>query len=376
MTWSKPLSQAYDFPVKVGLITFNNETKCECELTSCLEDFRDEMDAINCSGETKLFDAINLAQQKLTNHPYDVRKKKCVKRIIILSDGKDTSSGIEAYEVAKQLQSKNIICDAITIGAEENCKLKAIVKSTGGYCFNPRILQHALMINELEVMLFSKQRPIRKKNKWIKNQYDLTRLYYDEYDLCDEENQPLHRNKEDSIYECHTMTSIDNEFKEEVNETVDVKRIMAELKFLQKNPHPAIDIYLSDLSTWYLVIQGPDSTVYANGCFLMKCVFSKQYPTVAPEITFITPIKHCNINSTGRICHSILSRNYTSDVNMKIILDCIYGLLLQPDTSDPLDSVLALSFFQANGDYEAYIISYVNKYAKKTREQWRKELSV
>lgn len=53
---------------------------------------------------------------------------------------------------------------------------------------------------------------------------------------------------------------------------------------------------------------------------------------------------HCNINSSGRICHSILDRNYTTDTRVKEILDAIFGLLLIPEPEDPLDSTIASEY--------------------------------
>jgi len=82
---------------------------------------------------------------------------------------------------------------------------------------------------------------------------------------------------------------------------------------------------------------GPDSTPYKEGTFVLYCRFPPNYPQAAPEIRFVTPVKHCNINCYGRICHSIFDRNYTVDTNMSTILECIYGLLLNPDVTDPLD---------------------------------------
>lgn len=70
-------------------------------------------------------------------------------------------------------------------------------------------------------------------------------------------------------------------------------------------------------------------------------------------------IYHCNVNSSGRICHSVFDRNYTTDTSIGIILSCLYGLLLEPEPDDPLDryvhspikwsSVLYLWVTQARG---------------------------
>jgi ubiquitin-protein ligase len=59
---------------------------------------------------------------------------------------------------------------------------------------------------------------------------------------------------------------------------------------------------------------------------------------------------------------------------MTMILQCIYGLLLNPDVNDPLNTNLASLYYEATGQYEAQIVEYVNRYALKNRDQWRKKL--
>jgi hypothetical protein len=60
---------------------------------------------------------------------------------------------------------------------------------------------------------------------------------------------------------------------------------------------------------------------------------------------------------------------------MQMVLQCVYGLMLNPDIEDPLDTNLAFSFFAATGGYEAEIIQHVQHHAKeRNRESWREEL--
>jgi ubiquitin-protein ligase len=80
------------------------------------------------------------------------------------------------------------------------------------------------------------------------------------------------------------------------------------------------------------------------------------------------------VNNYGRVCHSIFTRNWSADTSMAKILDTIYGLLLTPDKSDPLDSIQALRAYDDSGEYEATILQSVERHAKKTRAEWRKEL--
>ena len=58
-----------------------------------------------------------------------------------------------------------------------------------------------------------------------------------------------------------------------------------------------------------------------------------------------------------------------------MLLDCVYGLLLSPDTDEPLDSVLAMSFYSGTGIYETSIIDVTKRHATaRTRAQWRAHL--
>jgi len=141
------------------------------------------------------------------------------------------------------------------------------------------------------------------------------------------------------------------------------KLIMKQLKIIMNNPHSSIHLDATNLYIWKVIIDGPSGTPYNGGKWMLRIWFNGEYPSEPPLIKFITPIKHCNINNYGRICHSILSRNYIPTINMSVILDCIYGLLLNPDTADPLDTNLAMAYYNADGSYEAQIIEYTKLYS-------------
>lgn len=94
------------------------------------------------------------------------------------------------------------------------------------------------------------------------------------------------------------------------------------------------------------------------------------------QVRFVTPIKHANVNPHGRICLSILDRNYTVETTLHNVLASIFGLLLQPETSDPVDTTLAQLFYKADGSYEATILAHVRTHASsKSLAQWKAELA-
>ena len=60
---------------------------------------------------------------------------------------------------------------------------------------------------------------------------------------------------------------------------------------------PALRFLLLPLN---LFVAGPGDTVYAGGCWLAYVRFPIDYPMMGPEIRFVTPIHHCNVNTHGK----------------------------------------------------------------------------
>ena len=130
---------------------------------------------------------------------------------------------------------------------------------------------------------------------------------------------------------------------------------MSELKHMMiaKNRNKDIDVFPTDsLGFWRVVMAGPGDTPYAGGAFQLWVKFPSDYPSRAPEIRFLTPIKHTNVNGNGKICHNILDRDW--DANKKAIdaLNHVLQLLVIPEPDTPLDSVLAGLYKTDKGKYE------------------------
>lgn len=278
-----------------------------------------------------------------------------------------------------------MVCDSIFIGMEdeEESMLKAISVATGGYRFRPNTLKEALHLNELETVLSTAEREPRHVSE-IRASYGFTQQClnkpYDDASSATRKAEPLLAKKVMSLHDAVNRRNQDQEsIPLGVSRTRDSsRRIMIEMKKLLKYPHPAIDIYPcceNDMGFWRLVLEGPDSTPYAQGTWLLYLKFPADYPALAPELRFVTPIFHCNINSQGKICHSILDRNWTPDMQLSTVFECIFGLLLSPDTSDPLDSQNALLFYDDSGGYEGAIIERTKKHASRSRSMWHGLLS-
>ena len=123
------------------------------------------------------------------------------------------------------------------------------------------------------------------------------------------------------------------------------------------------------------MLEAPKLTPYEGGVFRLYIEFTKDYPDKPPNIRFITPIYHCNINSAGRICHMILDRFYSPAVRIKEILGHIYGLLLEATPDDPLDSYKATLLSTNRPEYMQQAKAFTQLHAQnKTKRGVRIEI--
>lgn len=150
-----------------------------------------------------------------------------------------------------------------------------------------------------------------------------------------------------------------------------VRRLHAEMRSLHRQSHPAFEVFPceDDLTVWQLILEGPEGTPYESGSWIVYLLFPEEYPDSAPKVRFLTPVRHPNINGNGRVCHSILDRNWTPDTSVLFVLNSVYGLFLQPDISDAVDTNLAYSLSSDAAAHHAQIRAHVRKHASTPRAE-------
>ncbi|XP_072045592.1 uncharacterized protein [Amphiura filiformis] len=357
-------SMAYNFQHVVGLVTFNSTPTVTGRLTEFFVEFKAKLEKMRAFGMTAIYDGISTAIDQFEE--IKARFPHCKRRIICLSDGVDTKSTSNPVTIAKKLELEKIVLDAIHIGTENDQTLKGLCHASGGYCFRPINIVEASKLFELETMLSSTVREERSSQP-VRSSSDLERLSrtrpYDDH--------PEHRLPSDVR---GPVTNTDLSLKYAANKGQSamatrpiVFRVMQEMSKIHRKPHPAFKIFPSqnNVCFWRIFMTGPTGTPYENGVFALFADFPNNYPTVPPVVRFITPIHHCNINSVGRICHSIFDRDYSSDITMYKILSAIYGLLMTPEPDDPLDTVVAEEYHTDPTEYNTKARKMTRKHAAK-----------
>ncbi|KAJ7581814.1 hypothetical protein C8J56DRAFT_1029289 [Mycena floridula] len=362
----------------LGLVTFSDSAATKQQLTPIFENFRQELDNVSAQGDTAVYDALEKAGDMLVNFRPDMPDLR--KRIIIVTDGDDTSSVGDPKDVCKVLVKHNIIVDSVQVGEDHDPTLHAISVVTGGYRFYPETsLGDALSIFDLETMLNSAERPARLPMKGFRSLQPYKNTFHhpiDEITMDIFPKRAEHSKLRQSVKPA-AAASAARTFSTDDR----LKRIMQEIKAVVADPHPQIDVYVNDedISFLKLILVAPDDAEdekcpYKDGCFLLTCDLPEGYPRDPPEIRFVTFILHPNVSKQGKVCIAELGRLWSSDISLKEIFSLIYGLLLEPDLENPLEIQASLKYYDDDGTYALLAAEAVQEHAWKTREAWRTEL--
>jgi len=134
-----------------------------------------------------------------------------------------------------------------------------------------------------------------------------------------------------------------------------------------------INLSNNNIFEWEFTLKGPKYSPYSGGLFHLKAFFPKNYPDSPPEICFITPIYHLEVNhkyfnsldaeKLGHICSPILNW-WNPKTTMKELILSIFPFFysqIMPDSPYGLDR--AEEFFNNNSLFERKIKFFTQKYA-------------
>jgi ubiquitin-protein ligase len=118
-----------------------------------------------------------------------------------------------------------------------------------------------------------------------------------------------------------------------------INRLINDVKYIKRNPLDSNGIYYlhdeDDLMTGYALIIGPKDTVYENGYYFFKLIFTPEYPNEPPLVKYMTNGGNVRFNpnlyTDGKVCVSLLNtwtgEQWTSCQNISSILLALCTLL-------------------------------------------------
>ena len=158
-----------------------------------------------------------------------------------------------------------------------------------------------------------------------------------------------------------------------------LERIIEEFKDINRNPISNCGVTVglvneNDYTEWKVSLLGPKDTSYKNGLFFLSIKFPNDYPNKAPEVCFLTPIYHVNVNpkapktfgdgneSLGHVCISTLNW-WKPEYRMREVLTNIFALFYMANPDSPYGLDRADEFRDNRAVYEEKIKAFTKKYA-------------
>lgn len=127
-------------------------------------------------------------------------------------------------------------------------------------------------------------------------------------------------------------------------------RLKRELSLLATEPPPGITCWqdTDQMGDLRAQIIGGANTPYEKGVFTLEVTIPERYPFEPPQIRFLTPIYHPNIDSAGRICLDVLKLPpkgaWRPSLSIATVLASIQLLMAEPNPDDPLMADISSEF--------------------------------
>ena len=150
--------------------------------------------------------------------------------------------------------------------------------------------------------------------------------------------------------------------------------INQEFNDLQMNPIASIGVVVgmpdpNNPYEWRCTMMGPTDTSFGGGLFYLKINFPPDYPNSAPEVRFITPIYHVNVNHIkqdkcplGHICISTLNF-WNREYKIREVLTNIFALFYMGNPLSPYGRDKQSEMMNNPNLFEQKIKYFTNKYA-------------
>lgn len=115
---------------------------------------------------------------------------------------------------------------------------------------------------------------------------------------------------------------------------------------------------------WIGTISGPQNTAYDQQKYRLSLEFPNSYPYAPPQVKFLTPCFHPNVDLQGAICLDILKDKWSALYDVRTILLSIQSLLAEPNIDSPLNSQAAM-MWDDPAEYKEYLDAFYEKHRDK-----------
>jgi ubiquitin-conjugating enzyme E2 D/E len=347
---------------QIGLIQFDDRVETLLDVTPRLELFEAIVDDMEKRGMTAIYSAVTEAASMLEKH---FQKNPQIDfRVLVLTDGQ-SNTGVPPTQALEAVNRIGAVVDAIIVGDSPDANLRKIVSATGGECYQIGSLGEGLELLESESVVSLRAR----RGGTEKPPFQLREMV--EFNSIAEKTMtrgtavqrapilaPSFAKK--AVVDVASLDQSSVSTPSGVS-AASLKRVMMELKQVASGTqaiwmHSGEGIHVfpspDTISFWRVLIAGPSGSPFESGVFALNVIIPSDYPFKPPQITFETPVYHCNVNDSGKICLDILYDRWSPSLSVPKCLEAIRIMLMEPDTDNSLRQWIAeltLAYKKSNG---------------------------
>jgi len=297
-----------------------------------------------------------------------------------LTDGDDNASILKYWHVTKYLQDHKIILDAFPLSVV-NPTLQAMTTATGGYCLNVSDMEKGVALFEREAILHVNSRESSSIPLPVITDEDSLKAVLKTSKIVEEiKSTPVPAIVHKANIKKEDIAKVESQVNSApaTGTSQCIRRIWKEYRELLDLPVLNWTPYISadDAHIWKIIVEGPHGTPYENGRWVVTYQFPMDYPFKPPQVRFIIPIYHCNINNDGKLCLDILKDSWSPALTARHVFLSITALLMTPNPNDALDSVKANVYSDNKEAYNRYAAEHRDRYAMQSLAELKRIYSI
>lgn len=361
---------------QIGLVQFDSKVETLLGLTSSLDLFEAIVDDVEKRGSTAIYSAISEACRML--RPVFDDQPQADLRVLVLTDGQN-NTGAAPEMALSDANAIGAVVDAIIVGDTPDTNLRKIVTATGGSCFQITRLSEGFELMESEAVVSLRARrgggdkPPYSERPWPEGGFQSVKA---QTITSAASASTIVRGKAavaKKMISCRSLLQKNGgkargkEAGASSSGSAAKKRIMRELAEVAKGSKgiwllsgEGVHLF-PDADNMHLMkalIEGPAGTPFEGGVFALNVSIPSSYPFGAPKISFETPIYHCNVSDTGRICMKMLESDWRPGLSIPKALEAVRNLMAHPDTANALRQWIAeltLMYTRSGGSDTRYV---------------------
>jgi len=331
---------------QLGLFQFDNNVEQLLDVTCRLDRFESIVDDMEKRGQTAIYSAILEAASMLERH--FTAESQVDLRILVLTDGQN-NAGAPPQEALAAANRVGAVVDAIVVGNNPDVNLRKIVNGTGGECYQVNSLGEGFELLEAEgVVSLRARRGGLEKPPFAKRENISLDLIVEKALTQGVAVQRAPVLAPDLATKA--VVDVASIGPNVATSTASTKRLLKELtgaasgtKGVWMHSGEGVHVFPApdNLHFWRALIEGPAGSPFEGGVFALNVIAPDDYPFRPPQITFETPIYHCNMNDSGKICLGILQDAWNPSLTVPKCLEAIRILMVEPDSDNALRQWIA-----------------------------------